>query len=223
MLRRKWNKNLTSENSLFAINLPEGETHMDPDGKKSWLYGGAQGRRYRVEVPCPVKRYCAELLKSLKDQMILPGTQLKAGTWTQESLCQADALGLGWPISLFLVRAVAVVHEAFECGYREGLSWWQQTIWRQAVYLKPMLWKILAQNVTFAYWNTICKSCLIQRLNLVSVSSEKILHIDILTRNLHLFIPWSSAEVPFYFLPVQREDFLVFYKTNSIVITQKGF
>lgn len=133
-------------------------------------------------------------------------------------------LGVGkWPISLFLVRAVAVVHEAFECGYREGLSWWQQTIWRQAVYLKPMLWKILAQNVTFAYWNTICKSCLIQRLNLVSVSSERILYIDILTRNLHLFIPWSSAEVPFYFLPVQREDLLVFYKTNSIVITQKGF
>lgn len=95
MLRRKWNKNLTSENSLFAINLPEGETHMDPDGKKSWLYGGVQGRRYRVEVPCSVKRYCAELLKSLKDQMILPGTQLKAGTWTQESLCRANALGLG--------------------------------------------------------------------------------------------------------------------------------
>lgn len=122
-----------------------------------------------------------------------------------------------------LVRDVAVLHKTFKCDYTEGLSWWQQSILRQAVYLKLMLWKILAQNVTFAYWNTICKSCFIQRLNLFSLFSEIILHIDILIRNLHLFIAQSSAEVLFYFLPMQREDFLIFCKTNSMTVTQEGF
>lgn len=147
---------------------------------------------------------CPSQSRSLNLEIPIPGKCPKLGEW---------------PLSLFLIRAL-VVHKIFEHGYKEGLPLWQQNILRQDIYLKLMLWKTLAQNFTCAYWNIIYKSCLIQRLILVSVSWNNF-YTDILIRNLHLFITQSSAEVLFCFLLMQREELLVLCKTNSTTMAQK--
>lgn len=112
-----------SEDSLFAINLPEGERPMDPDGKKVRTVWRSEGKRYCVEVPCTMNRYCAELLRSLEDENASSryppqSRNLNSGIPVPGKCPEAGERS----VSLFLVQALAVVHKIFECGSREWLS-----------------------------------------------------------------------------------------------------